>query len=150
MRKIKLLPWLVGIVFSILFVPTVWGFVGGLRIHDAEATVGKNTEIEFAVTISAPPQGDINFTYITNDITAKAGKDYKKSSGKGVIVSGQRSAAIKIPLLKTSNLKQSPKTFSVSIDSSSSLVFAKQAIGTLICDENKKEASSKPSEGVHQ
>lgn len=113
-------------IILVLLPQLVFGFVGGMKIHDAKVIFDENNKpfAEFLVTLSTAPLGDVKFNYSTADGTAKQGKDYQKTEGIATISSEQMSTKIKVPLLKKNKVFNN---FYMTITSEYTGVFVKKA-----------------------
>lgn len=96
--------------------------VGGLQVSNAKIiSDSSGAYAEFLISATAPPLGDIEFTYITSNGSAKSGVEYVGTSGKSLIKSGQLRTKVKIPLLQTSSIKS--KDFYLTISASKVSIF---------------------------
>lgn len=117
-------------ILLVMIPQLVFGFVGGMKIHDAKLIFDENNKpfSEFLVTLSTRPLGDIKIKYSTSDGTAKQGKDYVKTNGIAIIPSQHISTTIKVLLLNKGNVKtQTQKNFYMTISSEDAPVFLKKA-----------------------
>ncbi len=135
MGKIKLLPWVVGMIFSIVFTSSGWGLQSGLVIQEGKMLKDKNGSpiMQFDIIISAVPLIPIEINYSTSDGTAKSGKDYTKTNGKAVIPVRQDKATVSVPIIPSAS--KTNKTFNMTI-SSSTAVFNPTATGTILAGES--------------
>lgn len=69
--------------------------IGDVTVVEADSVT---TRAIFPVTLSAPLPIDFSVTYATADGSAKAGTDYRGSTGTLTIPAGQTSAAIEVPI----------------------------------------------------
>jgi hypothetical protein len=128
-------------IMLVMMPQLVFGFVGGMKIHDAKLIFDENNKpfAEFLVTLSVIPLGDVVFKYSTADGTAKQGKDYVKTEGIATMSSQQIMSKIKVPLINKRNKIQ--KNFYMTISSKDTAVFLKKAeakIEPLLLTETSK------------
>lgn len=70
-----------------------------VSIADASAREGAGQALVFAVTLSAPAAQALRIGYATQDITAKAGRDYTPASGTLDFAAGQTRADLTVHLI---------------------------------------------------
>ncbi len=87
-----------------------------LRVDDA-LVQKEESVVQFRVSLSHPQREIVTAAYQTQDGTAKAGEDYKATSGMITIPSGTTDALIAVPLLRN-DLDWREETFSVHLTSS--------------------------------
>lgn len=153
MKLFKSFPPII-VILGILWVSTtsLWGLESGLMIKDAQIIEGDEgvSMMEFTVIVSATPAIPIEVIYKTSDGTAKAGKDYKQTTGKAIIAAGQKNTTFLIPIFNDKKPSKNSKIFHVTISSSKAAVFVAKATGTIVDNEvtiteAKKESSSEDS-----
>lgn len=87
-----------------------------LNIGDASVTQGSGgtTTAVFTVALSAADANPVRFTYATSDGSARAGLDYKATSGTATISPGQLSTTLSVPVISV-NAFSNTKLFYMSI-----------------------------------
>lgn len=127
------------IFLSILYGLSAWSLEIGLSVHNGKLAKQENGKLvmEFPVMMSATPAVPIAFTFATNDVTAKSGKEYISTKGTGIIQAKEKKTVIVIPIINEMELKGS-KSFGITIASKQTPVFKMNAIGTI----NEQEVSA--------
>jgi hypothetical protein len=85
---------------------------------ESSYTVGQGQNIEIVVALNAPAQQDVTIDYATSDGTAKAGVDYRETSGTLTIPAGALSGKITVATIANQHGSPSP-TLSISLRSPS-------------------------------
>jgi len=78
------------------------GVVSGVtaQLHVADVRVREGEDAIFLLVLSRPLDFDIRYAYRTQDLTAKAGKDYVAENGLFMIPAGKRSMPLSIKTLR--------------------------------------------------
>lgn len=134
------------ILLYILFASWLWAGGGGIYIQDAQIVEGdvNTTQILFPITLTYLTKDPLSIMYSTSDATAKAGKDYIKSSGLVTIPPFSNTANISILIINDKKFTKAERTFNVTLETKIETL-KKTAVGTII-ENDIKTAHSKESE----
>ena len=113
-----------------------------VSIADASQSEGDSTsELQFAVTLSAPSGKVVTVNYATADGTAKAGSDYTAESGVVTFQPDDTSETIGIEILGDLE-NEDTETFSVTLSGASNATIAREkATGTITDDDDQPTLS---------
>ena len=81
-----------------------------IRVTDAEATEGDDTEMLFRVTLGSAPSGTVTVNYMTADGTAAAGEDYTATSGTLTFAPGETEKTVAVAIIDDT-VEDSGETF---------------------------------------
>lgn len=71
-----------------------------VSVGDASVLEGNSgAKLKFPVTLDSPAGKDVTVSYKTSDGSARAGKDYKVTSGELTIPAGQTKGVVKVPVI---------------------------------------------------
>ena len=107
-----------------------------IRVADAEATEGDDTEMLFRVTLENASTGTVTVNYATADGTAKAGEDYTATSGTLTFAPGETEKTVSVTILDDT-VEDSGETFRLVLSDPSGATLAdSEAAGTILNAES--------------
>ena len=83
-----------------------------IRVADAEATEGDDTEMVFRVTLESASSGTVTVNYATADGTATAGEDYTATSGTLTFAPGETEKTVSVAIIDDT-VEDSGETFTL-------------------------------------
>ena len=83
-----------------------------IRVADAEATEGDDTEMVFRVTLESASSGTVTVNYATADGTATAGEDYTANSGTLTFAPGETEKTVSVAIIDDT-VEDSGETFTL-------------------------------------
>ena len=102
-----------------------------IRVADAEATEGDDTEMLFGVTLESASSGTVTVDYATADGTAKAGEDYTATSGTLTFAPGETKKTVSVTIIDDT-IEDSGETFRLVLsDPSGGQLGDTEATGTI-------------------
>ena len=102
-----------------------------IRVADAEATEGDDTEMVFRVTLDNASTGTVTVNYATTDGTATAGEDYTATSGTLTFAPGETEKTVSVAITDD-EVEDSGETFTLVLsDPSGGQLGNTQATGTI-------------------
>ena len=112
----------------------------GLSVADARAREGEDATIDFAVTLSRAASGEVTVRYRTKNGTAKAGRDYRKTSGTLTFAAGETAKTVSVPLLDDAK-DEGEETFTLVLSKAEGAFIADgEAVGTIENDDPMPQA----------
>ena len=113
-----------------------------IRVADAEATEGDDTEMVFRVTLDSASTGTVTVNYATADGTAKAGEDYTATSGTLTFAPGETEKTVSVTIIDD-EVEDSGETFALVLsEPSGGSLGDTEATGTI---RNTEGSVSEPS-----
>ena len=70
-----------------------------IAVSDAHAKEGPGARLVFTVTLSEARERPVRVRYATRDVTAKAGEDYRRKSGKMIFAPGETEKTVGVRVL---------------------------------------------------
>ncbi len=109
-----------------------------LSIGDTSVREGNSgATLRFPVTLSSPSSKDVTVTYKTSDGTAKAGSDYKATTGTVTIPAGSTSGVARVKVL-SDKVHENDEQLNVTLGSPSYGTLAdRRARGTIVDDDTR-------------
>ena len=102
-----------------------------IRVADAEATEGDDTEMVFRVTLESASTGTVTVNYATADGTATAGEDYTATSGTLTFAPGETEKTVSVAIIDDT-VEDSGETFTLVLsDPSGGSLGDTEATGTI-------------------
>ena len=106
-----------------------------IRVTDAEATEGDDTEMVFRVTLQSASSGTVTVNYATADGTATAGEDYTATSGTLTFAPGETEKTVSVAIIDDT-VEDSGETFTLVLsDPSGGRLADAEATGTIFNTE---------------
>ena len=106
-----------------------------IRVADAEATEGDDTEMVFRVTLDNASTGTVTVNYATTDGTATAGEDYTATSGTLTFAPGETEKTVSVTIIDDT-VEDSGETFTLALsDPSGGTLGDTEATGTIFNTE---------------
>ena len=103
-----------------------------IRVADAEATEGDDSEIVFRVTLANASSGTVTVNYATADGTAVAGEDYTATSGTLTFAPGETEKTVAVTIIDDT-VEDSGETFRLVLsDPSGAVLDDTEATGTIL------------------
>lgn len=124
---------MIGLLFSTLCLSPLYGAGSSLSIYNTSVVEGDTgtTDMIFTIMHTIVVSYPITINYTTSDITAKAGKDYKASSGSIILPPDQRKITLTVPIINDTKISKIPKIFKVTISSDTTIANT-FATGTIV------------------
>ena len=102
-----------------------------IRVADAEATEGDDTEMVFRVTLQSASSETVTVNYATADGTATAGEDYTATSGTLTFAPGETEKTVSVTIIDDT-VEDSGETFTLALsDPSGGTLGDTEATGTI-------------------
>ncbi len=106
-----------------------------IRVANAEATEGDDTEMLFRVTLQSASSGTVTVNYATADGTATAGEDYTATSGTLTFAPGETEKTVAVAIIDDT-VEDSEETFRLVLSVPSGATLAdSEAVGTILNTE---------------
>ena len=106
-----------------------------IRVADAEATEGDDTEMVFRVTLQSASSETVTVSYATADGTATAGEDYTATSGTLTFAPGETEKTVSVAIIDDT-VEDSGETFTLALsDPSGGSLGDTEATGTIFNTE---------------
>ena len=106
-----------------------------IRVADAEATEGDDSEMVFRVTLESVSTGTVTVNYATADGTATAGEDYTATSGTLTFAPGETEKTVSVAIIDDT-VEDSGETFTLVLsDSTGGSLGDTEATGTIFNTE---------------
>lgn len=132
------------LVIGLIMVTNLYGLETGLIVSNGKQIEGNL--MEFEVSISATPAVPVEFSYSTRDKTAKAGKNYSKTSGKTILPIGQKKMIIQVPLVASAEKKREELEFELMLTSIKTPIYVSIGVGKIVQDKLNTSFISKESD----
>ena len=111
-----------------------------LNVADARAKEGEDETLDFQVTLARAASGEVSVGYRTRNGTAKAGKDYERTSGTLVFAAGETEKTVSVPLLDDAH-DEGEETFKLRLNKATGAVIGDgEAVGTIENDDPMPKA----------
>jgi hypothetical protein len=109
-----------------------------LSLGDASVSEGNaGATLRFPVTLSRPVARDITVHYATSDGTAKAGDDYRATSGTVTVPAGSTSASVRVTVL-SDKVREADERMHVTLSAPVDATIADgTAVGTIVNDDTR-------------
>ena len=103
----------------------------GLSVADAQVQEGVNATLDFAVTLSRAPSGEVTVEYATGGGSATAGADYRAQSGTLTFAVGETQRTVAVAILDDAH-DEPDETFTLTLSNASGAYLADaEATGTI-------------------